>query len=264
MKKKRTVLISLLTAALFLLTACNSGNNVLLSGSTSVERVISSLIEAFNEDHPDIILTFNPTGSGAGITSAQEGTADIGLSSRPLRESETGVDATIFAIDGLALVVHPDNPVTNLTIEQLYGIYSGEITNWSDVGGKDAPITTIGREAGSGSRGAFDDIIGVESPRHDQELTSGGAIITAVATNPYAIGYASLSAVGNSVKILTVDGVPITEETLRDGTYPVARPFIFMTQSGTELSEGAQAFLAFIQSDEATAIIANAGVVQMR
>ena len=209
-------------------------------------------------------LTFNPTGSGAGITSAQEGTADIGLSSRALRDTETGVDAITFAIDGLAVIVHPDNPVQNLTIEQLYGIYSGEITNWSEVGGDDLPISPIGRESGSGSRGVFDDVVGVDEPMHDQELTSGGAVITAVATNPAAIGYASLSAVGNTVQIITVNGIMITDATLIDGSYPVARPFIMMTQSGAEISPATQAFIDFVMSEDATEIIENAGVVQVR
>jgi len=271
--KKSIRLIALLIAAVTLFAACGgSGSsesdglsgNVLLNGSTSVERVIAALSEAFMEEHAGVTIVFNPTGSGAGITSAMEGTADIGFSSRDLREGEDGVDAITFAIDGLAVVVHPDNPVNDLTLEQIAGIYAGEITNWSEVGGNDAPITAIGREAGSGSRGAFDDIMGLESPLHDQELTSGGAVITAVATNPFAIGYASLSAVGDTVKILSVNGVLCTEETLLSGTYPVARPFILMTQSGAELSPVTQAFIEFIQSSAATEIITNAGVVQMR
>jgi phosphate transport system substrate-binding protein len=237
---------------------------VLLNGSTSVERVIAALGEAFMEEHSGVTVTFNPTGSGAGITSAQEGTADIGLTSRDLRPGEDGVDAITFAIDGLAVIVHPDNPVQSLTIDQLYGIYSGEITNWSEIGGEDMLISAIGREAGSGSRGVFDDVVGVDEPLHDQELTSGGAVITAVATNPGAIGYASLSAVGDTVATVAVDGVAISDATLMDGSYPVARPFILLTQEGAEISEAAQAFIDFILSTEATEIIYNAGVVQVR
>lgn len=270
--KKTTKLLALCIAAVLLFAACGGGSGsadgftgtYTLNGSTSVERVISALIEAFEEEHTGLSLSFNPTGSGAGITSAQEGTADIGLSSRPLRETETGVDYTVFAIDGLAVIVHPDNPVTDLSIEQINGIYTGEITNWSEVGGEDAPIAVLGREAGSGSRGAFDDIIGLDDPQHDQELTSGGAIITAVATNPFAIGYSSLSAVNDTVSILAVNGVMITDETLADMTYPVARPFLMMTQEGADIPEAIAAFMVFIQSAEATQIIANAGVLQVR
>jgi len=272
MKKKVIGLLALLLATLVLLTACGGGNTadenglsgrISLNGSTSTERVIASLMEAFREEHPGVTLTFDATGSGAGITSATEGTADIGLSSRHLREGEDGVDAIIFAIDGLAVIVHPDNPVTDLSTEQIAAIYTGAITNWSEVGGDDAPIAVIGREAGSGSRGAFDDIMGIEDQVvHDQELTSGGAVITAVATNPFAIGYSSLSAVGDTVRIVTVNGVPCTEETLLDGSYPIQRPFILMTQIGTEPSEAAQAFIDFVMSSGAREIISNAGVVQ--
>jgi len=270
--KKTIGFITLVLAALTLLSACGDGGtttedglsgHVSLNGSTSVERVIASLIEAFMEEHSGVTLTFDATGSGAGITSATEGTADIGLSSRHLREGEDGVDATIFAIDGLAVVVHPDNPVTDLSTDQIAAIYTGAITNWSEVGGEDAPIAVIGREAGSGSRGAFDDIMGIEDQvQHDQELTSGGAVITAVATNTFAIGYSSLSAVGDAVRTVSVNGVPCTEATLLDGSYPVQRPFILMTQSGTTSSEAAQAFINFVMSPAAMEIISNAGVVQ--
>ena len=273
MKKKVTSLIVFLLAVLVVATGCGNGDangdglsgRVSLNGSTSVERVIASLIEAFNEEHPNVTLTFDATGSGAGITSATEGTADIGLSSRDLRDGEDGVDYIRFAVDGLAVIVHPDNPVSDLSSEQIAAIYTGEIVNWSEVGGEDAPIAVIGREAGSGSRGAFDDIMGIDGyVVHDQELTSGGAVITAVATNPFAIGYSSLSAVGDTVSVVSVDGVACTEETLLDGSYPVQRPFILMTQAGTEPSEVAQAFIDFMLSPEATEIISNAGVVQVR
>jgi len=262
--KKIIVVLALLAMVLF---ACSPAerDNVLLNGSTSVTRVVEALVEAFNEIYPEVTLVFNPTGSGAGIASAQKGTADIGFSSRALRDSETGVNAVVFAIDGLAMIVHHSNPITNLTVEQLAGIYEGVITNWSQVGGNDAPIAVIGREAGGGSRGAFEEILGVtDRTRHDQELTSGGAMITAVATNPYAIGYTSLSAVGATVRVIAVNGVEITEETLLDGSYPVTRPFIMMTQMGFALSPAAAAFMDFVMSDTATQIIANVGVLQAR
>jgi len=275
--KNFLTLALILAMALFTLTGCgdsapvttsgvsgsnNLRGNVLLNGSTSVERVIASLIEAFNEIHPDVVLTFNPTGSGAGITSAIEGTADIGLSSRNLRENEVGVDYRVFAIDGIAIFVHHDNPVSDLTKEQIAGIYSGQITNWSAVGGSDVPIAVFGRESGSGTRDAFDSILGIDDARHDQELTSGGAILSAVAANQFGIGYASLSAVGDNVKLITVNGVPCTEATLLDGTYEVQRSFIMMTTSGAEISEAAQAFIDFILSPAAAQIIYNAGVLQ--
>jgi phosphate transport system substrate-binding protein len=263
---------ALILAAVLATTACSAGaaeaeglsGTVSLNGSTSVERVIAALGEQFGIDHSGVNVTFNPTGSGAGITSAQEGTADIGLTSRDLRESETGVDAITFAIDGLAVIVHPSNPVQDLTLEQLYAIFSGEVTNWSELGGNDQIIAPIGREAGSGSRGVFDDVVGVDAPAHAQELTSGGAVITAVATNPGAIGYASLSAVNDSVATISVDGVAISEATLVDGSYPVARPFILLTQEGVAPSAAAQAFIDFVLSADATEIIYNAGVVQVR
>ena len=274
MKMKKVRLFALCIAAVLFFAACGGGSGsstsglsgtYTLNGSTSVERVISALAEAFEEEHSGLTLSFNPTGSGAGITSAQEGTADMGLSSRPLRETETGVDYIVFAIDGLAVIVHPDNPVSDLTIEQINGIYTGQITNWAEVGGNDAPIAVIARDAGSGSRGAFDDIIGLgDDVAHDQELTSGGAVITAVATNPFAIGYSSLSALNDTVRAISVNGVSITEETLMNQTFPVARPFILMTQTGAEVPAAIQAFIDFIQSPEATEIISNAGVVQIR
>lgn len=273
MKMKKTVrVLALCMAVTLLLAACGGGSGsdgfsgtYTLNGSTSVERVISALIEAFEEEYPALTLSFNPTGSGAGITSAQEGTADIGLSSRPLRDTEDGVDYVVFAIDGLAVIVHPENPVADLSIEQINAIYTGQVTNWSEVGGNDAPIAVIARDAGSGSRGAFDDIIGLEDDvQHDQELTSGGAIITAVATNPFAIGYASLSALNDTVSAISVNGVAITEETLINQSFPVARPFLMMTQAGADIPEAVAAFMDFVQSPEATSIIADAGVVQVR
>jgi len=275
--KKLFTIASLLIISIIVFAGCASSGgasapsangqisgNVLLNGSTSVERVIASLIEAFNEEYPAIVLTFNPTGSGAGITSAIEGTADIGLSSRNLRENESGVDYMVFAIDGIALFVHPDNPVDNLTKEQVAGIYSGQITNWNQVGASDSPIAVLGREAGSGTRDAFDSIMGIDDPVHDQELTSGGAILSSVATNPYAIGYASLSAVGNNVKLISVNGIPCTDETLLDGSYEVQRPFIMMTTSGAEISQATQTFIDFVRSPYASEIISNAGVLQAR
>ena len=234
------------------------------NGSTSMESVVASLIEAFTEKYPDVTITYDPTGSGSGITAATEGTADIGLSSRNLKDTETGLDATVIAYDGIAVIVNNSNTVENLTLEQIAGLVTGEITNWSEVGGEDMPVTVIGREAGSGTRDGFESIVGVEDACvYDQELTSTGAVIAAVAANEYAIGYASLSAVSGSdeVKTVTVDGVAPSEETVLDGTYTIQRPFVMVTKSDTE-NELADAFIAYALSDEATEIIANAGAVQ--
>ena len=233
------------------------------NGSTSVEKVLASLIEAFTAQHSGVIITYDPTGSGAGITAATEGVADIGLSSRALKDTETGLDATVFALDGIAIIVNNSNGVSDLTIEQIAGLFTGELDNWNQVGGADGPVVLIGREGGSGTRDGFESIIGVvDECIYDQELTSGGAIITAVASNPNAIGYTSLSAVKSDVTALKVNGVICSETTVKDGSYPVQRPFIFVTQSGKELSPEAKAFMAFAQSPEAADIIANAGAVQ--
>ena len=232
------------------------------NGSTSMESVVASLIEAFTEKYPDVTITYDPTGSGSGITAATEGTTDIGLSSRNLKDTETGLDATVIAYDGIAIIVNTANTVEDLTIEQIAGLVTGEITNWSEVGGPDQPVTVIGREAGSGTRDGFESIVGVEDECvYDQELTSTGAVIAAVAANEYAIGYASLSAVGDTVKTVSVEGVTPSEDTVLDGTYQIQRPFVMVTKTGVE-NELAQAFIDYALSDEATEIIANAGAVQ--
>ena len=232
------------------------------NGSTSMESVVASLIEAFTEKYPDVTITYDPTGSGSGITAATEGTTDIGLSSRKLKDTETGLDATVIALDGIAIIVNNSNTVEDLTIEQIAGLVTGEITNWSDVGGPDMPVTVIGREAGSGTRDGFESIVGVEDECvYDQELTSTGAVIAAVAANEYAIGYASLSAVSDEVKAVSVNGVTASEETVLDGSYEIQRPFVMVTKTGED-NELAQAFIAYALSDEATEIISNAGAVQ--
>ena len=233
------------------------------NGSTSMETVISGLIEAFTAANPDVKITYEPTGSGTGITAASEGTTDIGLSSRALKDDETGLDATVIALDGIAIIVNNNNPVENLTIEQIADLATGKITNWKDVGGDDAPVAVIGREAGSGTRDGFESIVGVEDACvYDQELNSTGAVIAAVAANEYAIGYASLSAVSDEVKAVTVNNVACTEETVLDGTYEIQRPFVMITKQGAELSDAAQAFIDFALSDEAADIIATAGAVK--
>ncbi len=232
-----------------------------LGGSTSTEKVILSLIEAYNIKNPDVTITYDPTGSSSGITAATEGTTDIGLSSRNLKEKETGLDATAFAIDGIALIVGADNPVSNLSLQQIQDIANGTITNWSEVGGNDSPIVLIGREAGSGTRDGFESIVGVDECVYAQELTATGAVIAAVKSNPDAIGYASLASVQDSVKTLTLDNVAPTEETIKDKSYSLQRSFLMVTNQSTELSAQAKDFMKFATSEEVAEIVKNAGAI---
>ena len=239
--------------------------NVATDGSTSMEKIIGSLGEAFMEMNPDVNFTYNPTGSGTGIQAAIDGTCDIGLSSRALKDDEAEtLDATVFALDGIAIVVNNENTVEDLTLEQIKGLATGEITNWSEVGGPDAPVVLVGREAGSGTRDGFESIVGVEDACvYEQELTSTGAVLAAVASNPNAFGYASLSAVDEKVKAVTVDGVEASEATVQDGTYAIQRPFVFVTKKGETLSDAAQAFIDFAIGGEADDLIAQAGAVPL-
>ena len=237
---------------------------VATGGSTSMNSVIEALTEGFAEVAPGVTISYDPTGSGAGITGAVEQTLDIGLASRALHDDETGVTATTVALDGIAMVVNNENPVSDLSIEQLAQIFTKEITNWADVGGEDGEIVVIGREAGSGTRDGFESIVGVEDACvYDQELTATGAVISAVASNKLAIGYASLSAVGDTVKTLTVEGVECSEATVLDGTYKVQRPFNFITNDSVELSAAAQAFIDFAVSEDAAELIRLAGAVPL-
>ena len=244
------------------------GNNTELSGtvvtngSTSMESVMGSLTEAFREVQPGIQVQYTGSGSGAGITSAQDGTADIGLASRDLKDDETGVKAITVAKDGIAIIINPENPVADLSVEQIAQLATGEITNWSEVGGNDAQVVFIGREAGSGTRDGFESITGTEDAcKYQNELTSTGEVIANVASNPNAIGYASLSAVDDTVKAITVGGVAPTEETVLDDTYAIQRNFNFIVSDSTELSDAAQAFIDWATSADAADLIAGAGAV---
>lgn len=244
-------------------TAAVSGT-VATGGSTSMESVIAALQEAFLELQPDVTVTYDPTGSGAGITGATDKTLDIGLSSRAVKdeEAEAGVTGTTVALDGIAIIVNNNNAVADLSLEQIAGIAKGEITNWSEVGGADAPIVLVGREAGSGTRDGFESIVGVEDECvYSQELTATGAVIAAVASNENAIGYASLSALDDTAKAVTVDGVACSEETILDGTYKIQRPFVFVTNSSVEPSEAVQAFIDFATSEDAADLVRAAGAV---
>ena len=282
MKKFFTLALTAVMA-LSLLTACGSKDNasddnkgeeggttaalsgtVSTDGSTSMEKVINSLGESFMAANKDVKFTYNPTGSGSGIQAVTEGRCDIGLSSRALKDDEkaSGLVETVLAYDGIAIVVSPENPISDLDVDTIAKIYTGEITNWKDVGGDDAEIVLIGREAGSGTRDGFESITGTKDAcAYRQELTSTGDVINTVSQNPNAIGYASLSAVGESVKALTVGGVKATEATVKDGSYVVQRSFVLVTKEGTELSPAAQAFFDYAISPEVADIIANAGAV---
>jgi len=229
-----------------------------------MEKVIGALGESFEKNNSGVTFTYNPTGSGSGITAVAEGRCDIGLSSRNLKEEEKaqGLNETILALDGIAVIVNPDNPVDDLDLETIGKIYMGEITNWKEIGGNDQEIVLIGREAGSGTRDGFESITGTEDAcKYRQELTSTGDVITTVAGNPAAIGYASLASVKETVKALSVGGVAPAEETVKDGSYVVQRPFVLVTKSGTELSETAQKFFDYITSSEANETISSAGAV---
>ena len=233
-------------------------------GSTSMEKVIGALGEAFMEAEPGVTFTYNPTGSSAGIQAVQEGRCDIGLSSRALKDEEkaAGLTETILCYDGIAIIVNPANKVENLTIAQIADIYTGKITNWSELGGSDSEIVLIGREAGSGTRSGFEEIVDVKDLcQYRQELSSTGDVIATVAQNPGAIGYASLASVKDTVKAVKVGGVTPSEETVKDGTYAIQRPFVLVTKEGVTLSETAQAFFNYAVSKDANAVVIAAGVV---
>ena len=237
---------------------------VATDGSTSMEKVIGALGESFMGANKGITVTYNPTGSGSGIQAVSEGRCDIGLSSRALKDEEkaSGLEETVVALDGIAIIVSPENPVSDLDVETIAKIYTGEITNWKDLGGSDAEIVLIGREAGSGTRDGFESITGTKDAcKYRQELTSTGDVITTVSQNPDAIGYASLAAVSDKVKTLTVGGVTPTEDTVKDGSYVIQRPFVLVTKDGAQLSPAAQLFFDYATSADAAEIISKAGAV---
>ena len=272
--KKIITILCIAVMALSLFAGCGqkaddnntaaAGGTVSTDGSTSMEKVIGALGESFMEANSGTTFTYNPTGSGSGIQAVSEGRCDIGLSSRALKDDEkaSGLKETTLALDGIAIIVNPQNPVKDLTLEQIASIYTGAVTDWSEFGSDAGAIAVIGRESGSGTRDGFESITGTEDQCVlAQELSSTGAVIEAVRTTPGAIGYASLSAVGDSVKALTVGGVEATEATVKDGSYVVQRPFVLVTKEGTKLSPAAQAFFDYALSADAASIIAAAGAV---
>lgn len=279
--KKGFALLLTLALAVSLLAGCGSAGKepaqtgqqpqaaplsgaVSTNGSTSMEKVVGALSEQFMADNSGVTITYDATGSGTGIESAKNGACDIGLASRALKDEEAaaGLAGTTVALDGIAVIVNPANGVEDLTVEQIAGIFSGEITDWSELGGRSGTISCIGREAGSGTRDGFETITGTKDAcRLDQELTSTGAVIEAVAGNPNAIGYASLSSLKDTVRAVTVGGVACSEETVLDGSYAIQRPFVLVTREGAALSAQAQAFFDFATSSDAGDLIRAAGAV---
>ena len=266
MKLKKLFAIVLAAAVLCVILAGCGSSGVTTDGSTSMEKVIGALGEAFESD-TGVAVSYNPTGSGSGIKAVLAGNCDIGLSSRNLKDEEKseGLEQTVLALDGIAVIVNPANPVEDLDKDTIAKIYTGEITNWKDVGGNDAQIVLIGREAGSGTRDGFESITDTEGNcKYRQELTSTGDVITTVSGNPDAIGYASLAAVKDNVKALKVGGVTPTEETVKDGSYIIQRPFVLVTKQGVTLSDNAQKFFDYITSADASAVISAAGAVPVK
>ncbi len=239
---------------------------VATDGSTSMEKVIGFLSEAYMEEHGDIKVTYNPTGSSSGIQAAAEGRCDIGLASRDLKEEERlDLQETVVAIDGIGIIVNPDNPVTDLTLEQIGQIYTGEIKNWKEVGGSDAPVVLIGREAASGTRDGFEEVTDTKDKcQYSQELTSTGDVVQTVSGNPNAIGYASVASVNETVKLISVEGTAPTTETIQNGEYKVQRNFVLVTKKDASLSKAAQDFFDFATSPEADSIITEAGAVPIK
>lgn len=236
---------------------------VTTDGSTSMEKVIGFLSEAYMEENKNVKVTYNPTGSGSGIQAVLDGRCDIGLSSRELKAEEAEkLNATVVAIDGIAIIVNPENKVSNLTVEEISALYKGDITSWSELGGSDAPVVLIGREAASGTRDGFESITGTKDLcKYNQELTSTGDVVQTVASNPNAIGYASLASVKDSVKVLSVENVLPTEKTIQNGEYKIQRNFIFVTKKDGEMSEAGKAFFEFAKSSAANEWITAAGAV---
>ena len=247
-------------------TSQELSGSVVCLGSTSMTDVMTILAEQFGMDHEGVTVSVEGGGSGAGVEAATNGTADLGLASRGLKDEEksTGLVENIIALDGIAIIVNGENQVANLSVEQIAKIFTGEITDWSEVGGTAGEIAVIGRESGSGTRDGFESITETEDKcQLDQELTSTGAVIEAVRGNTAAIGYGSLSAVEHQdgINAITVDGVACNEDTILDGTYKIQRPFVVITKEGVELTAQAQAFFDWAMSADAADLIRKAGAV---
>lgn len=276
--KKITIIAATFVLCLSMLTGCVSGtesnNNVKADsmqtistdGSTSMEKVIGFLSEAYMGEHEGIKVTYNPTGSSAGIQAVSEGRCDIGLSSRELNnEEKESLDGTIIAIDGIGIVINPNNPINDLSLAQVKDIYTGAIDNWKDIGGTDAPIVCIGREAASGTRDGFEEVTDTKDKcKYNQELTSTGDVVQTVAGNPNAIGYASIASANDSVKLTSIDGVVPSTETIQNGEYKIQRNFWFVTKKDKSLSKAAQEFFDFATGIQADSLITDAGAVPVK
>lgn len=242
--------------------------SISMVGSTSMEKLANALSEAFMEEHPDVTVTAEFVGSGAGIEAVTNGTTDIGNSSRSLKDEEkaAGVVENVVAIDGIAVCVDPANEVADLTKEQLTNIYNGTVTNWKEVGGADEPIIVIGREAGSGTRGAFEELVDlVDGCKYANELDSTGAVIAKVASTPGAIGYASLDALDDSVKALSLEGVEATAENIKAGNYFLSRPFVMATKGEiSEQNDLVQAWFDFVLGDEGQQVASEVGLITVK
>lgn len=266
MKKSISLVITLLLFVTAFVGCGQTKQSVATDGSTSMSKVIGALSETFQKD-TGIEVTYNATGSGTGIEAVEAGRCDIGLSSRNLKDEEKakGLEETVLALDGIAIIVNPQNSITDLSVEKVSKIFTGEIVNWKELGGEDAEIVIIGREAGSGTRDGFESITGTkEKCKYRQELTSTGDVITTVAGNPNAIGYASLASVKETVKAVSIDGVKPSEKTIKDGSYVVQRPFVLVTKKDAKLSESAKLFFDYVTSKDANEIISNAGAVPVK
>lgn len=276
MKKKLAKLLTLAATMAFIIcgvTACggteNSGSalsgTISLNGSTSMQKVANALQEGFMKANPNVTVSVEFTGSGTGIQAVIDGTADIGNSSRNLKdaEKESGLVENIIAIDGIAVIIDNANTVKDITSEQLSKIYTGEITNWSELGGASQPIVVVGREAGSGTRGAFEELLGIEDLcNYAQEIDSTGGVLSTVASTPGAIGYVSLDVIDETVTVMAIDGVVASEENIVAGTYSLSRPFVMATKGEiSKQNELVQAFFAYIESEEGQAIIKKVGLI---
>lgn len=269
MKKMAAVIASVSLAAM-IFCACTGLTNekhatVAVEGSTSMERLIGFLGEAYSNENANVKVTYNPTGSSSGIKAVEEGSCDIGLSSRELTDEEKRtLEETVVAIDAIAIIVNSENTVDGLTSEEAAAVFSGKITNWKTVNGKDAPIVLIGREEASGTRDGFESVTGtVGACKYSQELTSSGDVFGAVTSNPYAIGYASEASVKKGVKILKIDGVFPDNDKIQDGSYGITRNFIFVTRKDKELSKEAEAFFRYVKNGDADEFIKRAGAVPL-
>lgn len=271
--KKIITILAVFSLFIWTLTGCtavkgNTGNGktVATDGSTSMEQVIGFLSEAYMEEHGNIKVTYNPTGSSAGIQAVSEGRCDIGLSSRKLNDEEKeSLDGTVVAIDGIGIVVNPKNLITDLSLEQVKKIYMGEFTNWKDVGGDNAPIVCIGREASSGTRDGFEEVTNTkEKCQYSQELTSSGDVVQTVSSNPNAIGYTSVASVNDSVKLVSIESVIPSTDTIQSGEYKIQRNFLLVTRKDTPLSKAAQEFFDFATSTQVDSLISGAGAVSVK